>query len=194
MKNENIKKNLVDNAFNIIDKQGVAKLSMRKLTKASNCSLGGFYNFFKNVDDLMYHINARSLDILFQMTKVKMYHVLENKNTSYKDLLFAIGQEYLAFSEKHVNLWKSLFESTTKRNIPLWYKEQVRANLKEVEDILSQKFNLPSEQTHRTVTLFWAAIHGVCSIFINKKIYVVDDIIDDQFINFYLSHCIDGLI
>ena len=110
MKKENMKKTLVDNAFNIVAKQGVAKLSMRKLTTASHCSLGGFYNFFKNVDDLLYHVNARSLTILFQMTKVKIFQIFENKNTSYKDVLFAIGQEYLAFSEKHVNLWKTLFK------------------------------------------------------------------------------------
>ena len=194
MKTKNIQKNLINNAWLAIRKKGRPQLNVRYLTKKSSCSIGGFYNVFKDIEDLMFHVNTKSINLLFSNLKKNLNLELSLPDVTLKTSLISLGKGYLFFAESEINLWKSLFETITRENLPEWYKLKIRKNLKEVEDILINYFNIPAEKIHRTITLFWAVIHGVSSIFINRKIYVIDDIIDDNFINFYLSHCIDGLI
>lgn len=194
MKTENFKKILIDNAWSVLQKGGRTQLNVRYLTKKSNCSLGGFYNFFENVEDLMFHVNIRSIALLFSTLKRNLSKTLQLPEVTLKAAFVSLGEGYLCFAEEQTNFWKGLFESVTRENLPEWYKLKIRGFLKEIEEMLVAYFNAPPKKIHRTVTLFWAAIHGVCSIFINRKIYVIDDLIDDDFVNFYLNHCIDGLI
>lgn len=181
-------------AWYTVQESGKQTLTVRSLTKMNNCALGGFYNLFENVEDLMFHVNAKSVAFLFTALNKKLLETLREPSITLKAALVSLGEEYLIFAKTNINLWKSLFESITQEKVPDWYKLKIRNLLNGLEKVLVTHFEVSSEKMHRTVTLFWAAIHGICSILINRKIYVIDDFIDDNFINEYLSHCIDGLI
>jgi AcrR family transcriptional regulator len=50
----NIEQKIIDNTIKMIDQDGYQNISLRKLTKHSNMTIGAFYKHFKNKEELFY--------------------------------------------------------------------------------------------------------------------------------------------
>ncbi|MFN7596460.1 MAG: TetR family transcriptional regulator, partial [Cereibacter sp.] len=61
---DTLRHRLVDAAERRIAEQGLAGLKARQVTADAGCALGALYNAFDDLDDLVLHVNARTLDRL----------------------------------------------------------------------------------------------------------------------------------
>lgn len=188
-----MKKTLLDVAWTVAQEEGVEALSIRSITRKSDCSLGHFYNFFESGDDLFFHINARTVTLLFDALNERLSAALKEAVTL-EGAFRALGRGYVEFAEGQKKLWKALFECSSREDVPAWYKEKVRTQLKALEDRLSTHLQVEAKKMHQMVTYFWAAMHGISSIVLNRKIYVVEDHVDEMFIDRYVNHCIEGVV
>ena len=128
------------------------------------------------------------------MMKKALIESLLREDASLKGAFLAVAHAYMDFSQKETNLWKVHFESTTHNDLPAWYKSKIKEALETIEGILMECFEEPKEKIHRIIVMFWAVVQGLSSICINKKNYVIENEISDEFKDQYLRSCIEGII
>ncbi|TAN47476.1 MAG: TetR/AcrR family transcriptional regulator [Rhodospirillales bacterium] len=157
-------------AQKIVESEGYKALTARRVAEAVGYSPGTLYNLFSNLDDLVVHLNARTLDLLDQsLAQVSL------KGDPEADLL-ALAKAYLGFLDRHPRLWEQLFEYRLADDceLPVWYTDKIKGLLARVEAALAPLFR-PQESQKRDVAVqvLWASLHGIGSLAIGGKLEVV---------------------
>jgi AcrR family transcriptional regulator len=130
--------------------------------------VGTIYLVFKNLNDLIMHINARTRDRLHQLMNDG-----ETQNLAPKDRLIRLGQIYIHFAYSDPHRWALIFEHrpTDDRPTPDWYTEKVMRVFAVVEETLQPlaPHRIESEISQAACAL-WAGIHGICILGITQKL------------------------
>lgn len=144
-------------AKRIVAKQGYGALSTRKVATDIGYAVGSLYLVFKNLDDLILHVNGSTLDDLHQ--------TLETTAVRCKDpetCLLALAREYIHFAFTHRALWSLVFEHPTPLRRPTWYQDKVAHMFGMVEGRL--RGIAPERATkdlHLAAHALWSGVHGV---------------------------------
>ena len=193
MKKESIRNLVFNSAWQITEAEGMAKLNVRKVANLSGCSLGSVYNAFENFDDLQFHLRAKILTMLYSdLTEVTREGIEEDRPL--QSILKKLGLTYLHFGEKHLTLWKSLFESFPASPVPDWYKNHANQGVMAISEELAKHFDMSTDESKRIVGFFWTAMQGLSSNLLNHKVEVVSDLFQENYLNDYLDYCIEGLL
>ncbi|MCF7853060.1 MAG: TetR/AcrR family transcriptional regulator [Simkaniaceae bacterium] len=192
MRKTQLKQTILNSARLIMEVKGEKAINIREIAKHSNCSLGSVYNVFENYDDIVLHLNAHTLEMLYSAIEESIDQKLKDGNL--KEVFLEIGHAYLRFSQQHHHFWKALFEVATRDYLPDWYRSKVITGLKQIEDKIGQAFPKEKGRLHQILTFYWATIHGISSITLNRKLQVVEQTVDDSYINRYLTNTLDGLL
>ena len=187
MSRNELRSNILDLGWDILE-TGTG-LKIRDLAKGCGCSIGTVYNIFEGMDEIVLRLNARSLDILYG----QILEALEGED-DLKSAVRAMSGAYMQFAKEHPHRWKMLFENESVERAPKWYLDVVNAKLREIETELVRRFYISMEEAMKLVGFFWAAIHGITSIMLNKKTRVVKDIIREADLDAYVDHCLMGMI
>ncbi len=174
-------------AEKIILENGLNGLSARKLAQAIGYTVGTLYLVFKNLDDLILHVNARTLDRLYQ----KMTEDQQVPSDSQKALL-QLAQIYISFADQESRRWKIIFEHNSRQDdfAPDWYLERVTRMFalieKHLEAIAPHKSKIKIKNAARTI---WGGVHGICILAITDKLDVagiesVDDLAQSLISNY----------
>src|ERR1700722_7364930 len=83
----------------LIKKEGFSSFSARKLASRIGYTVGTLYNVFGSYDDMMLHINARTLDEWF----AAMQAALEKSRKG--DPLHVLAKAYIDYSRTHYRQW-----------------------------------------------------------------------------------------
>jgi AcrR family transcriptional regulator len=192
MKSHQLKKRVFEAAWQIVEKEGMDLLNVRKLALLSSCSLGSIYNAFGSFQDLQLHINAKIL--------ANLYHILNEtadkgikEGKSLRAVFRDLGLAYIEFGQKNRLLWKALFEYFPNDPMPEWYGKHAREGIYDICKRLSQAFGLSEAQAKQIVGFFWAAIHGVSAILLNRKMEMVAELFNTDSLLPYVEYCLDGL-
>lgn len=192
MKKDNLKKRVFESAWEIVEHEGMEELNIRKLARLSSCSLGSVYNAFGSFQDLQLHINANILTKLYRLLhETAEQGIRENKSlrTVFRDL----GLAYIEFGKKNCLLWKALFEHFPYEPMPEWYVKHTREGIYKICDCLSKGFGLSESNSKQILGYFWAAIHGVSAILLNRKVDMVAELFNEDDLLPYIEYCLDGL-
>jgi AcrR family transcriptional regulator len=130
--------------------------------------VGTIYLVFKNLNDLIMHINARTLDWLHQLMNDG-----ETQNLAPKDRLIRLGQIYIHFAYSDPHRWALIFEhhSTDDRPTPDWYAEKVMRVFAVVEETLQPLApHRTKSEISQAACALWAGIHGICILGITQKL------------------------
>lgn len=182
-----LKAEILDLGWNVLE-NGTG-LRIRDLAKGCGCSIGTVYNVFEGMDEIVLRLNVRSLEILYG----GILKALEAED-ELKSGVRAMGSAYMKFAKEHPHRWKMLFENESVEGAPQWYLDEVNAKLREIEGELVRRFYLKVDEAMKLVGFFWAAIHGITSILLNKKTRVVEGIIKEEDLDAYVDHCLMGMI
>ena len=90
----------LDAAERIIEEEGLKSLTVRRVASAIGYSHGTLYNVFADLDDLIVHLNGRTLDALYEALKDIP---VEGEPEA---ALMQLSKGYIAFSRSHRNLSK----------------------------------------------------------------------------------------
>jgi AcrR family transcriptional regulator len=160
----------LDAAAALVERSGPGALTARRVAAAIGYSAGTLYNLFANLDELILHLNARTLD---QLQALLGRHKLSGKPATDVERLF---KTYLAYLDAHPNLWNLLFEHRMESEAPLpdWYREKIEGVLGLLAQALTPAFPPSrSRDARNSAVVLWASFHGICSLASNGKLSIV---------------------
>ena len=165
-------------AEHIVVEQGYEGLSARKVASAIGYTVGTLYLVFENLDELILHINARTLDRLHARMSES-----QSQCKDARDCLLQLGQVYIRFADDDPHRFAMVFahRSSEDRGIPAWYQEKIARMFALVEEKLEP---LAKQQTRDEITqasrALWGGVHGICILALSDNLGVagVDSVQD----------------
>ncbi|MEE9354489.1 MAG: TetR/AcrR family transcriptional regulator [Methylococcaceae bacterium] len=168
---EEIKELILAATEEIVEEEGFEALKVRKIAMNIGYTVGSIYMVFDNMEDLILHVKARTLDALNEYLD-EVIKINPDPEAS----IFALCKGYAKFADEHFNFWIMLFsyQSAKPEPLPDWYQEKVNQPFIKFEiffqKIAPQKNQVEIKNASRTV---WAGVHGVCLLALAKKLELV---------------------
>ena len=192
-KNANLKTDILENGWRILVEKGRDALRLRDLAKENGCSVGTIYNLFENLDEIVLHLNLKCLDKMYSTLHQELTKEIQSQATLH-EVLHKLGKTYIRFGLENPWMWKSLFENLAIDPLPAWYRDKVQAGIQFIEKAIQKAYGLQAEKASRIVSFFWAAMHGMTSIMLNKKMEVVIEAVQEESVASYIDHCLKGFL
>ena len=147
-------------AERIVAEQGYEGLSARKVASEIGYTVGTLYLVFENIDDLILHVNARTLDRLHSRMAGLKASKLEPG-----DYLERLGEVYIRFADEDPHRWAMVFEHRLAegRELPAWYHDKVMRMFAMVEAGLEPLAGQRSgDEIAQAARALWGGVHGIC--------------------------------
>jgi len=167
-----LRERLIDEAEAIIAAGGLGSLTARSLAARAGCAVGSIYNAFKDLDDLILAVHARTLDRLGETLAAEHGRPLDPQAK-----LLALAERYIAFIERNPHPWLALFEHRLPegRAVPAWYQAKLNALFAIVEEIVDPLVAGDPGARRREARILWASLQGICSLGVTDKLDLVSD-------------------
>ncbi len=150
----------------IVEADGLAGLTVRKVAGRIGYSHGTLYNLFADLDDLIVHLRGRTLDALDAALRGIPL------DGGPEAALHRLAEGYIAFTRRHAARWSLLIEHHLPegRELPEWHGEKVERLLSLPEAAFAPLFpeGREGERKHSAWVL-WSALHGICSLEAGSK-------------------------
>lgn len=161
-----LKEMIISATTKIVVEEGYQKLSTRKIANEIKYTVGTLYNIFSNLDEIIMHVNAETLDDLYK-------EIISKKSTKGIDLLHEIAASYINYSKENYNLWAMLvdYRVPQETKYPDWYLTKIQKIYEYLGKVLSP--HLPEDKAKDLsdiITVLWASIHGICTLSIKGKL------------------------
>ena len=166
---EELKEMALASAEQLLNEKPASELSTRQIATKMGYTVGTLYQIFKNLPDLLLHVNARTLKQLYDDCLQ-----LELTNLTPEEVILSYANIYLEFAHSHTGLWEVLFDNKvlTKDELPDWYLNQVNLLFSLVETQLKTLRPDASEmEVIKTSRVLWSSVHGICTLSINDNLF-----------------------
>ena len=147
--------------------KGIAALSARKIASEIGYTPGTLYLVFSNQDELVLHINAITLQDLYQQLAAAASRCRKPESC-----ILRLGHEYVRFAIENRHLWNAVFEHRLPegQHPPTWFQKHIVKLYGLVESQLEKMANGKRFDTHLAATALWSGVHGICVLGLNDKI------------------------
>ena len=193
---EELKELALKSAEELLKEKSASELSTRQIATKMGYTVGTLYQIFKNLPDLLLHVNARSLAILYQDCQK-----LELSAQDAEANILAYANVYLQFTRTHPGLWELIFDSSvlsdnllSDNELPDWYLSQVDAlfflieiQLKDIKPD-SSEFDIT-----KSSRVLWSGVHGICTLSINN-LFSHSACSSEELIQSLIKHFIKGWV
>ena len=187
---EQIKEMVLNAAETIVIEDGFAALKVRQIAMEIGYTVGSIYMVFANMEDLITHLKARTLDDIDKELKKTL-----NPNNNAQKQLIELSKAYSRFANQNFNRWSMIFEHQAKGDNPLpeWYQQKINAIFQQVEDLFKQLSPQSSQrQQQQAAQALWGGIHGVCLLSLTGKLEAVADNNTEQTVLLLAENFIKG--
>ncbi len=190
MSKDNIQENLIQTGRLIIKEKGVDFLTARKLSEASNYSVGTIYNQFSNMDNFILIQNYMTLDALFQeLIKIK-------ETSAYKRLNLYI-EKFAEFILENKNFWFMVFNfhlKNSERSFSLTYLRRVSAIITLLENCVKELYpHLKNQKRHLAFEVLWVSLFSLSSLLTTSSLEVYSKLEQKRLCLFFLNTYLTGL-
>jgi len=145
-------------AAEIVSRHGCAALTTRAVAAKIDYTVGSLYLVFRNLDDLILHVNTRSLDDLHSTMQAAAADCPRGEES-----LLALAYTYIRFAFEHRARWKMIFEHPRRDPPPDWYRARVERMFAIVEKSLAALTSQRSaSELRQAAWALWSGIHGIC--------------------------------
>ena len=157
-KKDALRAKLIEAAEKRMTADGLTGLRARDIAKDAGVALGGIYTAFGDLDELVLHVNARTLD--------RLNGALQSTATlAPRETLLAIALEYARFARANRPLWDALFDHKVDGGVPDWFREHQRALMVHiVRPLATLQPDLPDATLHLRARTYFSAFHGIVTI------------------------------
>ncbi len=159
---DDLRTRLIDAAEARIARQGLAGLKAREVTADAGCALGALYNVFGDLDDLVIHVNSRTLARLGAAQQAAV-----PEGAPAKQAMAALAQAYVTFALENRQLWSALFGHWLPegRTVPGWHLAEHAALIAQITGPLAAlRPDLPDDMLRLRARTLFAAVHGVVQL------------------------------
>ncbi len=147
-----------------------AELSMREVARRIGYTVGALYLVFENLDDLIVHLNERTVSEL--RGALERIRGRPNQPAQHLRLLVAA---YLGFALLHTARWRLVFEHRLPagQKAPPTYAGHTAAIFVLVRDRLREAGVIgDTEAGDELATALWSGAHGICTLAVTGKLQV----------------------
>jgi len=163
---------LIAAAERMIEAEGLRGLRARDLALRVGCAVGAIYNVFADLDDLVFAVNALTLEQLETTLTVAGGEGADRQADAIRTLVH-LGLAYTDYAAAHTRRWRALFDHRLPegRDVPTWY----RANLHRLFDYIERPLRqlapaLDGASRALLARSLFAAVHGIVLIGLEEKL------------------------
>ncbi len=152
-------------AETLVAEEGSKALTMRNVAFEIGYTVGSIYMVFENMNDLVLHLNARTLDAL-----IGRFDSLPPHGPA--EAIEAIAGIYLNFASRHFNCWNLIFEHRQPAGeaFPDWYGEKIDRAFSRFEAEFKRLAEDRSDaEVKQAARALWGGIHGICMLSLTGK-------------------------
>lgn len=157
-------------AENILINEGYAALTTRRVAKDIGYTVGSLYMIFRNMDELVLTINARTLTALYELIEVNIKHLKTNTPTL---VLYEIARSYVLFSNENKERWQAVFMHHVSDESLL--DDAYYVHILRLFELISRYLSAlcPGHSDIEIETLaraLWGGVHGIVSLSLDNKL------------------------
>ena len=175
-------------AAKLATRDGLRGVTARGVAREIGYTVGTLYNVYENLDDLLRHMNAATMDALY--AHVTAAPVDDDPETALRGL----ARRYLAFVSERPRLWSAVieFEPQDGAVAPDWYRYKAQRLVSLGEEAIAGLFG-PHEAAarRRNSYVLWSALYGLTALAQTTNVAEVDP--PDVLIDTLVATYIDGL-
>lgn len=162
---------ILDASWTIAGTEGFEALTARRLSKEIGYAPGTIYNLFTSMDDLYLHLNAKTLDLLYETLTSP---ACNNPRKSPPQNMKKMAARYMDFARDHRAYWLMLFNySLPEHRKDLdWYQDKVERLFEPLEQLMQPYFK-DAKKLKMAARILWASVHGLCFLQETGKISVI---------------------
>jgi AcrR family transcriptional regulator len=167
-----LKDALIHAAERTIAKEGLRGMKARELAYKVGCAVGAIYNVFTDLDDLIFAVNALTLEQLEKTLTVANTEASDPQAGAIKKLTH-LALAYTDYAAANRRRWRALFDHrlAEDKDVPTWYQANLHRLFDYIETPLRKLApDMPvAERTLLARSLF-SAVHGVVLIGLEEKL------------------------
>jgi AcrR family transcriptional regulator len=163
---------LIQAAERTIEKEGLRGMKARELAYRVGCAVGAIYNVFTDLDDLIFAVNALTLEQL-EKTLTLAGEMSADPQAGAIKTLTHLALAYTDYAAANRRRWRALFDHrlAEDREVPTWYQAQLARLFVYIEEPLRSlaPAMAPHERMQLARSLF-SAVHGIVLIGLEEKL------------------------
>ena len=163
---------LIHAAERTIEKEGLRGMKARDLAFKVGCAVGAIYNVFTDLDDLIFAVNALTLEQLEKTLTVAG----EKGGDPQADAMRALTHLALAYTDyaaANRRRWRALFDHrlAEDKDVPTWYQANLHRLFVYIEEPLrSLAPAMPAAERTLLARSLFSAVHGIVLIGLEEKL------------------------
>lgn len=183
---DEIREMAIEAGIRLLVAEGVTAVSARKVATSINYTVGTLYLVFDNHDDLLLHINLRTLNLLHEQMQACL-----NPEIIPVEQLKLMAVTYINFAQQNENRWRLVYEHVSEIRSPVYdeYTHVSKAMLILVENELGKLQQNDQTKIQQQARAIWGGVHGICMLSLTDKlhhgnvpVHVMTDLLIDQFV------------
>jgi AcrR family transcriptional regulator len=169
----NLRDALIEAADKTIAVHGLKGLRARSLAFEVGCAVGAIYNVVNDIDDLIFAVNERTLQMLEDELATSAD---EDASAPPIDKLVRFAVAYLNFAADHGLRWRAIFEHSMSEGgeVPEWYRGRQRRLFSYLDQPLSELApDMPAPRRAQVARSMFSAVHGLVALGLDEKVQAI---------------------
>jgi AcrR family transcriptional regulator len=163
---------LIHAAERAIEKEGLRGMKARELAHKAGCAVGAIYNVFTDLDDLIFAVNALTLEQLEKMLTLAGEKDADPQASAIGALKH-LALAYTDYAAANRRRWRALFDHrlAEDKDVPAWYQANLHRLFVYIEEPLRKL--APAMDTDARMLLarsLFSAVHGIVLIGLEEKL------------------------
>lgn len=188
-----LKDMILQASWQIVGAEGFEGLSARRIAADIGYAPGTIYNLFPSLDALYLEVNARTLDMLYNVLSDPACN--DPKKTPVENMKTMAGR-YMAFAHQNRTYWLMLFSHRMPEGQAVgdWYQEKIDRLFEPLENLLRPLFSPGQDQKRKMAArVLWSSVHGLCFLQETGKIHVVGEKASDSAASYLIDTFVAGI-
>lgn len=167
-----LRDSLIHAAERTIAREGLRGMKARELAYKVGCAVGAIYNVFTDLDDLIFAVNALTLEQLEKTLTVAGAKGADPQADAIRALTH-LALAYTDYAAANRPRWRALFDHRLAegRDVPTWYQTNLHRLFDYIDTPLRNLApDIPAAERTLLARSLFSAVHGVVLIGLEEKL------------------------
>lgn len=169
---EELKALILEAAWQIVGEEGLSALTARRIGAHVGYAPGTIYNVFPSMNSLILHLNARTLDLLYDELAIP-----PSSGNNVMESMKNMAERYVCFATTHRPYWMALFTADLGggRQKEAWYADKIESLFNPLERLLHDRFKQRGrDEITADARILWSSVHGLTYLALTGKLPLKD--------------------
>jgi AcrR family transcriptional regulator len=167
-----LRDSLIAAAEQTIETEGLRGMKARELAYKVGCAVGAIYNVFSDLDDLIFAVNALTLEQLETTLTAANIETADPQTGAIRKLTH-LAIAYTDYAAANRRRWRALFDHrlAEDQEVPTWYKTNLARLFAYIEAPLRQLApDMADADRELLARSMFSAVHGIVLIGLEEKL------------------------